>query len=71
MGRAEPTFTVGIEEEYLLIDRTSRDVVVDPPRELFAECQALAGRDVVEPELLRSHDFYGSQPYRRPPVWLP
>lgn len=54
MGRSEPTFTVGIEEEYLLIDRTSRDVVADPPRELLAECQALAGRDVVEPELLRS-----------------
>ena len=54
MGRAEPSFTVGIEEEYLLIDRTSRDVVADPPRELLAECQALAGRDVVEPELLRS-----------------
>ena len=54
MGRPEPTFTVGIEEEYLLIDRTSRDVVADPPRELLAECQALAGRDVVEPELLRS-----------------
>ena len=54
MGRSEPTFTVGIEEEYLLVDRESRDVVIDPPQDLMAECQALAGRGVVEPELLRS-----------------
>ena len=54
MGRSEPSFTIGIEEEYLLVDRASRDVVIDPPRDLLAECQALAGSGVVEPELLRS-----------------
>ncbi|MBT8116821.1 MAG: carboxylate-amine ligase, partial [Gammaproteobacteria bacterium] len=40
--------------EYLLVDRASRDLVIDPPRELFAECQSHAGDGVVEPELLRS-----------------
>ena len=54
MARSVPSFTVGIEEEYLLVDRTSRDVVIDPPHELLAECQSLAGKGVVEPELLRS-----------------
>ena len=39
MTRAEPSFTIGIEEEYLLVDRQSRDVVSDPPREIFAECK--------------------------------
>ncbi|MGB5259703.1 MAG: carboxylate-amine ligase [Gammaproteobacteria bacterium] len=54
MARSVPSFTLGIEEEYLLVDRESRDVVVDTPRELFAQCQAQAGEGVVEPELLRS-----------------
>jgi len=54
MGRSAPSFTVGIEEEYLLVDRESRDVAIDPPRELFAQCQSLAGDGVVEAELLRS-----------------
>jgi carboxylate-amine ligase len=54
MARSEPSFTVGIEEEYLLVDRASRDLVIDPPRELFAECQSHTADGVVEPELLRS-----------------
>jgi carboxylate-amine ligase len=54
MARTEPSFTVGIEEEYLLVDRESRDVVSDPPQEIFAQCQAIAGDKVVNSELLRS-----------------
>jgi carboxylate-amine ligase len=54
MARTEPSFTVGIEEEYLLVDRESRDVVSDPPQEIFAQCQAIAGDKVVNAELLRS-----------------
>jgi carboxylate-amine ligase len=54
MSRAEPSFTVGIEEEYLLVDRESRDVVSDPPQEIFAQCQAIAGDKLVNSELLRS-----------------
>jgi carboxylate-amine ligase len=49
----EPPFTLGIEEEYLLVDRTSRDVVGDPPAAMLAECESLlAGQ--VSPEFLRS-----------------
>ncbi len=31
-------FTLGVEEEYLLVDRATRDLVFDPPPELFARC---------------------------------
>jgi carboxylate-amine ligase len=55
----EPDFTVGIEEEYLLVDRATRDVVQDPPPELLAECEReLAGQ--VAPEFLRSQIEIGT-----------
>ena len=37
----EPEFTLGIEEEYFLVDRATRDVVDDPPAEMLAQCAAL------------------------------
>jgi len=33
---AEPSFTVGIEEEYLLVDRATRDLVVEAPPTLMS-----------------------------------
>ena len=54
MAGAAPSFTIGIEEEYLLVDRASRDVAPEPPREIFERCRAIAGTGLVEPELLRS-----------------
>ncbi len=54
MPRTAPSFTVGIEEEYLLVNRETRDVVSDPPREIFEQCARLAGEGLVEPELLRA-----------------
>ena len=39
MAYTEPPFTIGIEEEYLLVDKETRDVVSDPPEELFEACQ--------------------------------
>ena len=54
MARSEPSFTIGIEEEYLLVDREGRDVAIDPPDEIFAACQAETGTGLVEAELLRS-----------------
>ena len=49
----EPVFTIGIEEEYLLVDRTTRDLVTDPPESMMAECEALL-KGQVNPEFLRS-----------------
>ncbi|MBI1209481.1 MAG: carboxylate-amine ligase [Azospirillum sp.] len=47
-----PAFTLGIEEEYLLVDRESRDIVPEPPEEMLQTCQDQApGR--VSPEFLR------------------
>jgi carboxylate-amine ligase len=50
---AEPTFTIGLEEEYLLVDRKTRNLVLEPPKALLAECERrLEGQ--VSPEFLRS-----------------
>jgi len=49
----DPAFTLGIEEEYLLVDRATRDLAQDPPEALFAEAQALLG-ERVKPEFMRS-----------------
>jgi glutamate---cysteine ligase / carboxylate-amine ligase len=49
----EPAFSLGIEEEYLLVDLATRDLVSDPPAELLQRCIAETdGR--VSPEFLRS-----------------
>ena len=39
MAIREPSFTLGIEEEYLLVDEDSRDLAQDPPPALLAKCQ--------------------------------
>ena len=45
MSLREPPFTLGIEEEYLLVDRETGAVASEPPDELFVELNALtAGR---------------------------
>ncbi len=53
MNHAEPPFTVGIEEEYLLVDLDSRDVNENPPHELLHECTE-RGNGQISPEFLRS-----------------
>lgn len=55
-----PQFTVGIEEEYMLVDLESRDLVKDPPAELMAECSALLPGQV-SPEFLRGQIEVGTR----------
>ena len=50
---AEPPFTVGIEEEYLLVNLDTRDVSENPPPALLRECTDRGGSQV-SPEFLRS-----------------
>lgn len=50
---APPSLTIGIEEEYLLVDRQSRQVVTDPPEGLFEQCRERIS-DLVRPEFLTS-----------------
>jgi carboxylate-amine ligase len=53
MAIKEPSFTLGIEEEYLLVDRASRDLVPETPAAMMAECEReLEGQ--MSPEFLRS-----------------
>jgi len=49
----EPPFTVGIEEEYLLVDLDTRDVNENPPPRLLRACTEL-GAGQINPEFLRS-----------------
>jgi hypothetical protein len=46
MKSSEPKFTVGVEEEYLLVDQESRALVIDPPEDLMHECEKRLGEQV-------------------------
>ena len=47
MATSRPSFSLGIEEEYFLVDRDTRDVVAEPPASILAECQSLLHHHVV------------------------
>jgi len=53
MSINEPSFTIGIEEEYLLVDPETRDLANNPPDELLGECEERLG-DLIKPEFLKS-----------------
>ncbi|MDP6342840.1 MAG: carboxylate-amine ligase [Alphaproteobacteria bacterium] len=55
----EPTFTLGVEEEYLLVDRETRDLATNPPPELLAECEKRLGKRVTA-EFMRSQIEVGT-----------
>jgi carboxylate-amine ligase len=60
MAISEPSFSIGIEEEYLLVDKETRDLVPEPPTALLAKCEeALSGQ--VSPEFLRSQIEIGTR----------
>ena len=54
MAVERPAFTIGIEEEYLLIDQESRDLLRDPPDRLMRECEEVLGPQV-------GHEFLRAQ----------
>ena len=60
MDRFAPKFTMGIEEEYLLVDKETRALIVDPPQSLMSECEALCGAQVTS-ELLQSQIEIGTK----------
>ena len=47
-----PSLTLGVEEEYLLVDPATRDLVVEPPPEFMESCREALGERVT-PEFLR------------------
>jgi carboxylate-amine ligase len=60
MRNVGPPFTIGIEEEYLLVDKETRSLVVDPPQSLMTECEERCGAQVTS-ELLRSQIEIGTK----------
>lgn len=58
MTLREPSFTFGIEEEYHLVDRRTRDLTA-APQELMDECLAQLGTQV-SPEFLKSQIEIGT-----------
>ncbi|MAG00438.1 MAG: carboxylate-amine ligase [Acidiferrobacteraceae bacterium] len=56
----EPSFTIGIEEEYLLVDPETRDLAGDPPATILEESRKRVG-DQVTPEFLRSQIEVGTK----------
>ena len=55
----DPSFTVGVEEEYLLVDRETRNLVNEAPPDLLSRCEArLSGR--VSPEFMQSQIEVGT-----------
>jgi len=50
----KPEFTIGIEEEYLLVDRSSRNLVEDPPDSVMKDAVQRLGNQV-------GHEFLRSQ----------
>lgn len=55
----DPSFTIGVEEEYLLVDPETRDLATDPPPGLMPDAEALEGQ--IGPEFLRSQIEIGTR----------
>ncbi len=56
----KPEFTLGVEEEYLLVDKETRGLAIDPPKALLSECEEILGEQVTT-ELLRSQIEVGTK----------
>ncbi|MEM6622903.1 MAG: carboxylate-amine ligase [Pseudomonadota bacterium] len=61
---ATPEFTVGIEEEYLVVERDSRDLVREPDPAFLARCKELTGERSTE-EFLQCQVEVGTRPHAR------
>ncbi len=59
-----PSLTLGIEEEYLLVDRETRDLVRSPDPQFLAACTGILG-DQVTGEYLQCQLEVGTRPHRR------
>jgi carboxylate-amine ligase len=55
-----PSFTIGIEEEYLVVDRQTRDLVKSPPPEMWDALGEVLGSQVT-PEFLKAQIEVGTK----------
>jgi carboxylate-amine ligase len=60
MSYKHPSLTIGIEEEYLLVDRESRDLAIEPPESMMRECEELLSGQVT-PEFLKAQIEVGTR----------
>ena len=60
MSIKEPSFTLGVEEEYLLVDKETRALVIEQPETLMAEAEEKLGSQVTA-ELLKSQIEIGTK----------
>lgn len=60
--RPRPSFTIGIEEEYLVVDRETRDLVRAPDPAFLKACEDRLGERVT-PEYLQCQIEVGSRPH--------
>ncbi len=60
MAFSSPDFTIGIEEEYLLVDKQTRQLASDPPEELFRRCSQVLP-NMVTHEFLRAQIEVGTR----------
>lgn len=54
MQNADLSITLGVEEEFFLVDPDTRDMLADPDPRIFEYCDAHAGSHKVVPEMLRA-----------------
>jgi len=59
MNNSAPKFTLGVEEEYLLVDQETRALIIDPPASLMKEFEDRLGPQVAT-ELLQSQIEIGT-----------
>jgi carboxylate-amine ligase len=55
-----PAFTIGIEEEYLVVDRATRDLIKNPPPEMWDKLREVLGPQVT-PEFLKAQIEVGTK----------
>ena len=61
----EQNFTFGIEEEYLLVDLETRDLIAEQPPRFLSQCEDVLGRQV-SPEFLKCQIEIGTTVCRKP-----
>lgn len=61
MRNKEPRFSLGIEEEYLLVDTATRHLATDVPADMVEECGVEQEHGTVSPEFLRSQIEVGTK----------
>ncbi|WP_424930988.1 carboxylate-amine ligase [Amaricoccus macauensis] len=59
----KPSLTLGIEEEYLIVDRETRDLVAEPDPAYLEACGEVLGERVT-PEFLQCQIEVGTRPHR-------